>query len=93
MRDEPPLFCDRCSAEIHPGRGDYFVVKIEAVADPVPPDFSLQDVLGSSRQELDRLVREMSELSAQDAMDQVYRRLQLHLCLPCYREWIENPTG
>jgi len=26
-------------------------------------------------------------------MDQVYRRLVLYLCGPCYREWIEKPTG
>jgi hypothetical protein len=26
-------------------------------------------------------------------MDQVYRRLVLYLCAPCYRVWIENPTG
>ena len=25
--------------------------------------------------------------------DQVYRSLTFYLCGPCYREWIENPTG
>ena len=27
------------------------------------------------------------------AMDEVRRRLVLHLCGPCYRQWIEDPTG
>jgi hypothetical protein len=33
------------------------------------------------------------EQSEQEWMDQVHRQLTLHLCRPCYRRWIENPTG
>jgi hypothetical protein len=32
-------------------------------------------------------------LSAQEAMDQVYRRLTIHLCATCFRSWIESPAG
>jgi hypothetical protein len=35
----------------------------------------------------------MDGVTAQEALDQVYRRLVIHLCGPCYRNWIENPTG
>ena len=35
-KSEAPLFCDRCSSELVPGKGNFYVVKIEAVADPSP---------------------------------------------------------
>jgi hypothetical protein len=91
--DEVPLFCDRCSAELTPGKGNFYVVRIEALADPTPPSFSAEDLLRDARAEIERLLGEMTHVSEQEAMDQVYRRLVLFLCGPCYREWIENPTG
>lgn len=92
-KDELPLCCDRCAAELTPGEGSFYVVRIEAFADPTPPSFSLEDLMRDAKAEIQRLVDEMGELSAQEAMDQVYRRLVLYLCGPCYRQWIEKPTG
>jgi len=34
------LSCAKCGAELTPGKGDFYVVRIEAVADPSPPSFS-----------------------------------------------------
>ncbi len=88
-----PTFCDRCGAELTPGEGSFYVVRIEAFADPTPPSFSDEDLRRDRKAELDQLLAEMSELSEQEAMDQVYRRLTLYLCTPCYGRWIENPAG
>jgi hypothetical protein len=88
-----PLFCDRCCRQLTPGNGDFYVVRIEAVADPTPPTFDEQDVTRNAGREINRLVAEMEDLSAQEALDQVYRRLIIYLCAPCYRHWIEDPTG
>ena len=88
-----PLFCDRCSKELRPGDGDFYVVKIEAVADPTPPTWTAEDLARDAGREIDRLAAKMEDLSAQEALDQVYRRLTIYLCTPCYREWIEDPTG
>jgi hypothetical protein len=90
---ELPLCCDRCGAELRPGEGSFYVVRIEAFADPTPPSFSVDDLIRDAKAEIRRLLDELGELSAQEAMDQVYRRLVLYLCGPCYRQWIENPTG
>jgi hypothetical protein len=35
----------------------------------------------------------MKDVSEREALDQVYRRLTIHLCTACYRQWIENPAG
>ncbi|NLX14970.1 MAG: hypothetical protein GXY44_15150 [Phycisphaerales bacterium] len=90
---ETPLFCGRCGVELQPGSGDFFVVRIEAFADPSPPDLSLEESSTDARRRLKELVAQLNYTSEQELMDQVYRRLTIHMCNPCYRIWIENPAG
>ena len=91
--DDSPLFCDRCSTRLVPGKGNFFVVHIEAVADPSPPDIDEEELDKDLRREIGDLVEEMRGLSQQELMDQVYRRVTIYLCLSCYAKWIENPAG
>ena len=65
--DETPLFCDRCTVDLHPGRGDFFVVKIEAVADPTPPEFSEEDLNRDHKGEIQRLLAQIEEMSEREA--------------------------
>jgi RNase P subunit RPR2 len=88
-----PVICNRCSAVLHPGQGDFYVVRIEAVADPTPPTFSEQDLQQDTAAEIDRLVEALRDMSEREALDQIFRRMTLHLCSRCYRQWIENPVG
>jgi len=88
-----PIFCARCARELHPGAGNFYVVTIEAVADPTPPNVSAEELAADLRKRIEELIQQMKDLSAQEAMEQIYRRLVLHLCGTCYRQWIENPTG
>jgi hypothetical protein len=88
-----PLFCARCSQELHLGKGDSYRISIEAMADPTPPDIGMEELEGDLRQRIEQLIRQMGDLSEREAMDQVYRRLVIHLCGPCYRIWIEDPAG
>ena len=97
--DEPddaeglPLWCARCRSELTPGAGDFYAVRIEAMADPTPPKFSADDLERDTQAEIARLIHQMRDLSERELMDQVYRRVVLYLCGPCYRQWIENPVG
>lgn len=90
--DDSPLFCARCGLTLAPGSGDFYLVRIEALADPSPPRFSEEDLDRDPRTEIERLIERMKQLSEQELADQVYRRLILHLCGPCYRRWIEDPV-
>ena len=90
---EGPLFCDRCLRGLTPGNGEFYVIQIEAVADPTPPSLTELDRRQDITSELNELVSRMQDLSPQEAMDQVHRKLTIQLCLACYRDWIENPTG
>ena len=92
VHDDAPLFCARCHAVLTPGRGDFYVVRIEAVADPSPPAFTEADLALDHGAEIERLIEQMRDLSERELVDQVYRRLILHLCGPCYRRWIEDPV-
>ncbi len=90
--DGSPLLCARCATELTPGKGDFYVVRIEALADPTPPSFADEDLKYDHRAEIERLIELMRDLSEQELMDQVYRSLVLYLCGPCYRQWIEDPV-
>ncbi len=88
------LLCHRCGCDLKPGKGNFYVVRIEAFADPTPPDLSADEMwddidIGA---EIERLIDQMKEMSERELMDQVYRRLTLHLCRNCYLRWIENPA-
>jgi len=90
--EETPLLCARCTIELMPGTGDFYVVRIDAIADPSPPQFSEEDLKLDHRVEIERLIEGMRDLSERELADKVYRRLFLYLCGPCYRRWIEDPV-
>jgi len=88
-----PLSCDRCLNELRPGEGNFYVVRIEAVADPSPPVITAEDLQRDHRAEMESLFVEMQNLSEQELLDQVYHRLTLYLCGSCYQCWIQDPMG
>ena len=88
-----PLRCDRCSQAVHPGQADFFVICIEAFADPTPPEITEDDLQRDHRREIEKLIAAMQRLSEQQAMDQVYRRRNLILCNGCCDQWMQRPLG
>jgi hypothetical protein len=92
-RDIPNLLCHRCGTPLTPGKSDFYVVRIEAFADPAPPAVSAEELaVASWSGRIARLIDQMADMTEQELMDQVYRRLVIHLCGPCYRTWIEDPA-
>ncbi|HUE75116.1 MAG TPA: hypothetical protein VMP01_29880 [Pirellulaceae bacterium] len=93
MSDDEPLLCTRCLKMVPLGRGEFYVVQIDAVADPTPPELTRDASPRDLKHEWRELVAELADLSPQEALDQVHRRVIIHLCTACYNEWIENPAG
>jgi hypothetical protein len=91
--DSGPTFCDRCLRELTSGRGEYFVVRIEAVADPSPPVFDEAEVAEVCRTKIAQLMEKLEHVTEQEANDQVHRRLTLFLCNRCFASWIESPVS
>ena len=69
------------------------LVRIGAVADPVPPIFTEEDFAIDFDQEFQRLVEQTRDFTAQQAMDQVYRRVVLYLCLSMLQPMDRKPNG
>ena len=87
------ILCHRCGATFAPGKGNFYVVRIEAFADPTLPEMSKEDLEADLDQQINELIDSTRDMSERELMDQVYRRLTIHLCGPCYEKWIENPAG
>ena len=87
------LHCKRCSKEVHPGRGDYYLVRIDAVADPQPPIITQEDLEQDIAAEIERLVRLMKSMNEQQLERQVFRQKAIYLCISCFNIWIENPVS
>jgi hypothetical protein len=68
-------------------------VRVEAFVDPTPGELTTADDGASLNEQFAELIRQTQDVPEQELMDQVYRRLTLHLCGRCYGEWIENPAG
>jgi hypothetical protein len=88
-----PQVCQRCARPLHPGRGEFYVVRIEAIADPSPPVFTEDDLDQDFDSEIGRLIDRIRTMSEQDLEDQVHRQLAFLLCVRCYNRWIADPTG
>ncbi len=94
MNDQAtPLFCARCLRPLVAGRGEFYVVQIDAVADPTPPEFTDEDLQRDARAEIARTLKELASCSERELLDQVWRRVTLHLCHTCFGQWIEDPAG
>jgi hypothetical protein len=93
VSDEAPfLLCHRCGATLTPGCGSFYVVRIEAFADPSPPSIDPDESPEEAAADLDELLDALHGLSERELMDQVHRRITLHLCRRCYEGWIEDPV-
>ncbi|MCZ6835948.1 MAG: hypothetical protein O7G85_09260 [Planctomycetota bacterium] len=95
LTDDSPLLCHRCGKILAPGStsdGAFFVVRIEAFADPTPPAITGIESLADIEREIDQLMDDLDEKSERELMDDVYRRLTITLCRPCYHPWIDNPA-
>lgn len=89
---DAPLLCTRCLMTLVPGRGEFYVVTIDAVADPTPPIIDEEQLRRDHRRNWRELLAALQDTSPREAMDQVHRRVVIHLCNACYQVWIENPA-
>jgi hypothetical protein len=86
------ILCAKCLKSLQAGRGEFYLITIDAVADPTPPTFAEGELAHDLRPDWRAIVAELEDVSSQEALDQVYRRVVIHLCNACFRRWIENPA-
>jgi hypothetical protein len=91
--DPPPLVCRHCSRPLPLGRGAFYVVRIEAVADPSPPVFTEEDLAQDCTLQIKALLDRIRTLTEPELEAQVHQQLAFLLCVRCYSHWINDPTG
>ena len=69
-----PLHCKSCSKEVHPGRGDYYLVRIDAVADPQPPIITQEDLDQDVGAEIERLIGRTKSMIEQQLRHRSFAR-------------------
>ncbi len=93
VETEGPVFCRKCGAILTPGRGDFYVVEIEAYAENSPLVITEEELGKDHKAEMEQLAEELEGISEREAMDTVHRRVTFYLCRKCYQGWIEEPVG
>jgi hypothetical protein len=87
------LSCARCAARLSPGSGEFWEVRIDAVADPWPPEFTEEDLRRDVRQRWAETIQQLRELTPQEAMAQIHRQQTIHLCNRCFASWYREPAS
>ncbi len=85
--DREPISCSRCASDVAPGRGEFYIIDIEAKADPTPPVLDENDLQRDYKSEINAIVAELENVTPQN------QRLTIQLCMSCYATWMENPAG
>jgi hypothetical protein len=84
--------CDLCGQPIAPHA--HYIIRIDVFADPSVPPMTTEELEQADRDKtIEKLLDEMSRLSADELRDQVHRRFEYHLCPACHRRFLVNPLG
>jgi len=91
-RVDDPIFCERCLKNVLPGSGNFFEIRLVAIADPYSPQIPDQDK-EDAKAEYEKLVDQLATISASEAMENIALGRTFDLCNSCFKVWIEDPCG
>jgi hypothetical protein len=88
----PLTFCDLCGKEIAPH--GHYIVRVDVFADPsMPPTTSAELEAADLDGEIDELLEQMKDMTADEIQDQVHRRFEFRICAKCQPSVLANPLG
>ena len=73
------------------GKGEFFEVRVAAVADPTPPVLDGEVDAEELRSQYAEIVEQLKNMSTLDANNQVIRQRIWTLCNACLEAWLEDP--
>jgi hypothetical protein len=85
------ITCDRCGKGLLIDEEVRYEVKIVVQAASDPMELTTQDLAKDHRSEIERLLKQLEQLSPDEAQDQVYREMSFDLCPPCQRAYLRQP--
>jgi hypothetical protein len=88
----PQLTCHLCRIALKPGA--HYVVRIDVFADAEMPAADLEGLADADlADQMQSLLEQMKEMTADELQDDVHRRFEYRLCQPCQRKVLANPLG
>jgi len=84
--------CDRCGNGLLLDAPVRYEVRIEVKSAYDPLELSEEDLARAS-DALKEAVEQAKRLSAQEAMDEVYKEFRFDLCRTCQKQFIQAPLG
>lgn len=86
------LTCDRCGNGLLLDAPVRYEVRIEVKSAYDPMELTADD-LANAAAELKRAAEAVQNLSAEEAMDEVYREFRFDLCRTCQKQFLKAPLG
>lgn len=86
------LTCDRCGGGLLLDAPVRYEVRIEVKSAYDPLEITSEDLAEASRK-LREAVEAVRGLTAEEAMDEVYREFRFDLCRTCQKQFIKAPLG
>lgn len=86
------LTCDRCGAGLLLDAPVRYEVRIEVKSAYDPLEITTEDLADASKK-LREAVDAVRGLTAEEAMDEVYREFRFDLCRTCQKQFIKAPLG
>lgn len=86
------LTCDRCGNGLLLDAPVRYEVRIEVKSAYDPMELT-EDDLAKASEDLKQAVEAVRNLSAEDAMDEVYKEFRFDLCRTCQKQFIRAPLG
>lgn len=74
--------CFNCARDISEGEVS-FLIRIELLADPTPPEIKDGDLDKDLRSEMEALVEAMKDMDPVEAEDEIFERYEYVLCKRC----------
>ena len=83
--------CDRCGKGLLREESVRYELRIDVRAAYDPLELTSKDLARDLRGKADRLARDLENLSAEEAQDQVHRAFRFDLCPPCQKAYLKDP--
>jgi hypothetical protein len=90
MDSAATFICDRCGCALDESAVRY-VVKMQVYAAGGPIKISVEQLFGSTRDQIAALLKQCEGMTEEELMRDVFVEKQFLLCLPCQREFLKNP--
>ena len=87
------LTCSLCGKTLMLEEDVRYVVQIRVFAAADPLEFGPQELRKDWRPELERLVRRMEKMNAEELEAQVFKEFRFFLCPRCQRDYIRDPLA